>query len=67
MDWNEARQRLLAEKNYTEVGKATGLHPNGIRRYAMGITLPRYDNAQKVIEYLSNHERRQTPDRRKQS
>ena len=67
MDWNEARERLLAERNWIEVGKATGLHPNGIRRYAYGTTVPRYDNALKVIAYLQAHDRRQTPDRRKPS
>jgi len=58
MDWEQARKRLLAEKRYARVAKATGLHANGIRRYALGITMPRLDNAQKVIEYLESHERR---------
>jgi len=65
MDWQQARERLLSQKNYAEVGRATGLHPNGIRRYALGITRPRVDNAQKVIDYLVTHERR-VGDRRHQ-
>lgn len=63
MDWDQARERLLAQRNYAEIGKATGLHPNGIRNYANGRTIPRYDNAQKIIEYLQAHDRRQS-DRR---
>ncbi len=58
MDWQQARERLLSQKNYTEVARAVGLHPNGVRKYALGQTIPRMDNAQKVIEYLMAHDRR---------
>lgn len=59
MDWTQACERLRAQRNYSEVGKAVGLHPNGIRNYALGRTIPRHDNAQKIIEYLLTHDRRQ--------
>lgn len=52
MDWSEAQKRLLAEKGYGKVAKATGLHLNTIRSYATGTRRPRIDNAQKVIDYL---------------
>jgi len=65
MDWQQARERLLSQKNYAEVARAVGLHPNGIRRYAIGQTIPRMDNALKVIEYLMANERR-VGDRRRE-
>ena len=66
MDWTQAREQLLARKHYKEVAEATGLHFNSIRNYAIGTTLPRVDNAKKIIEFLEGHERRSGHDRRQE-
>ena len=64
MDWTQAKEILLAHKGWQTVAKETGLHFNSVRNYAIGKTIPRLDNAQKIIEYLSKHDRRSGVDRR---